>query len=68
MNEGKVSSSFRVVLSCEQPTDPRVHLATLAAVTERFHQQNLRMDLGLRIGFRELELRHGINIRGAAER
>ncbi len=35
--------------------DQRARLEQLAIVTERFHQRNLRMALGLRIGFRKLE-------------
>jgi hypothetical protein len=45
------SQERRATMSAEQ----RAALEQLAIVTERFHQRNLRMDLGLRIGFRKLE-------------
>jgi hypothetical protein len=35
--------------------EQRKRLDQLGIVTERFRQRNLRMDLGLRIGFRKLE-------------
>jgi hypothetical protein len=66
MNETRTSETFRVVLTAEAPTDPRGGLGALIAVTERFRQQNARMDLGLRIGFRQLEERHGVNIRSTS--
>lgn len=67
MSETTTSSTFRVALTCEAPTDPRKRLLTLVTVTERFRHQNERMALGLRIGFRELEIRHGVNVRGSSE-
>lgn len=45
------SKDRRATMTAEQ----RSNLERLALVTERFHQRNLRMDLGLRIGFRKLE-------------
>jgi hypothetical protein len=47
----KQSKDRRATMTAEQ----RANLERLALVTERFHQRNLRMDRGLRFGFRKLE-------------
>jgi hypothetical protein len=59
MNETRANPAFRIVLTCEPPTDPRKRLAKLADVTTRLEQQNERMALGLRHGFRALSVRRG---------
>jgi hypothetical protein len=52
-------SSFRIELHRPQPSDPRADLPALAATTAAYKQRNDRMALGLKIGFGEVERRHG---------
>ena len=49
------ASSWKVSLATPAPHDPRERLPNLAAATEAYKRKNDRLELGLRIGFRELE-------------
>lgn len=53
------SSLFRIQLRQPRPSDPRGDLPALAAMTAAYREHNDRMALGLKIGFAEVERKHG---------
>lgn len=59
MSETNSTSQLDVIPAPEQPTDPRHHIPSLTIATENLHTRVLRLEYGLRFGFRSLEVQFG---------